>query len=246
MILTISSLKGGVGKTTLTAFLAQALKAMGKRVLVVDLDHNNNLTDYYLRDDDTAWIDECNIRHVLTGKVSPYKAIGHVLSHDANGPRPHIIPATPSLAQVGYELATNPGAVLLFRKKLRELEDYDYILLDTPPALTIELSAGLYAADMVLVPITAHRWMVQGYQIIEAEVVKIGDVLGKAPRMLAVPSMVSDKLAETLREIDIWQATRTVINRDPSIAAAASEGRPLREDTIAARAFATLAGEVVG
>jgi ATPases involved in chromosome partitioning len=250
MIITVSSLKGGVGKTTLTAFLAQALKAMGKKVLVVDLDHNNNLTDYALREVGTEQIEARNIRQVLTHKATAQECIWSGReSRDGistMGPFGDIIPATPSLAQVGYELAMDGGAVLRFRKNMRDLECYDFVLIDTPPSLCIELSAGLYAADMVLVPVSASRWTVQGYQVIEAEVVKIGDTLGKAPRMLAVPSMVSESEAETLREVEIWKATATSIRRDPSIRAAASEGRALREGTIAAEAFRALAEEVVG
>ncbi len=49
-VITFGSLKGGVGKTTCAAFLAQALASKGARVLAADIDANNNLTDYFLRD----------------------------------------------------------------------------------------------------------------------------------------------------------------------------------------------------
>lgn len=236
MILALSSLKGGVAKTTTTIFLAQALAARGHRVLVVDLDHNNNLTDYYLRKADEVRIGEQNIRHVLTGGLSlpwciwPESPVA-------------IIPATPSLATVGIELATNPAAILRLRAGLRRL-DYDYILIDTPPALTIELTAGLYAADLVIVPISASRWTVQGYQVIESEVARVEDAGIPAPRMLALPSMVTETEAATLRDAPYWKATRTAIYRDAPIKAAASEGRALREGTKAAGWFAALAEEV--
>jgi chromosome partitioning protein len=235
MIITISSLKGGVGKTTIAAFVAQALKAMGKSVLAVDLDHNNNLTDYALREVDTEKIEARNVRQVLTRKATAKECIW----------AGDIIPATPSLAQVGYELAMDGGAVLRFRKNMRELEGYDYVIIDTPPSLCIELSAGLYAADMVLVPISASRWTVQGYQVIEAEVVKVGDTLGKAPRMLAVPSMVTEVEAAALRTIDTWRTTATEIRRDTAIREAASAGRMLRDGTHGAEWFSALAREVM-
>lgn len=236
MILALSSLKGGVAKTTTTIFLAQALAARGHRVLVVDLDHNNNLTDYALRGVDCELIERDNIRHVLAGTMALPNAIHGPAMFD-------IIPATPSLATIGIELATNPAAILRLRAGLRKL-DYDYILIDTPPALTIELTAGLYAADLVIVPISASRWTVQGYQVIESEVARVEDAGIPAPRMLALPSMVTETEAATLREAPYWKATKTAIYRDAPIKAAASEGRALREGTKAAGWFAELAEEV--
>jgi len=247
MILTISSLKGGVAKTTTTIFLAQALAARGHRVLVVDLDHNNNLTDYALRGASLEDIEGKNIRHVLTGKAPLVSSIWRiVLGSDLPI---DIIPATPSLATVGKELAldSNPmatsSAVLRLRSGLRKL-DYDYILIDTPPALTIELTAGLYAADLVIVPISASRWTVQGYQVIASEVARVEDAGLPVPRMLALPSMVTEKEAEALQAQEAWTASRAFIRRDQAIKAAATFGRALTAGTIAAKAFEELAGEV--
>ena len=254
MILCVSSLKGGVGKTTIAAFLAQALRSLGRSVLSVDLDHNNNLTDYYLREEDGAsagGIESANVRHVLTGarKIEPLRSIEGPLGTIWSSPLGDIIPATPSLATVGYELASNPASVLRLRSGLRRLEGYDVVIIDTPPALTLELNAGLYAADVVLVPISASRWTIQGYQTIEGEIAKVAEAVGSSPRIIAIPSMVSEQAAAELRaaSIDgraIWQATAASIPRDRSIALAASEGRPLREGTIGERAFRELAEEV--
>ena len=235
MTLTTSSLKGGVGKTTLSIFLAQALRSMGQSVLSIDLDHNNNLTDYWLREGDASKIEDRNIRHVLTGKQRLEDAIWRLVDMD-------IIPATPSLATIGIELANNPMRILALRAGLRKL-DYDYILIDTPPALTIELTAGLYAADVVLVPVSASRWTVQGYQVIEGEVARVEDAGLPIPRMLALPSMVTEVQARVLQDSSHWTATRTAIYRDAPIQAAASEGRALREGTRAARWFDELAQE---
>jgi len=239
MIITVSSLKGGVGKTTLSAFLAQALKRRGFYVLAVDLDHNNNLTDYYLRAEDVDEIERKNIRHVLTGAMK--------LDQASTWPSHHgdIIPATPSLATIGLELARDPGGVLRLRSGLRRLS-YDHVIIDTPPALTLELTAGLYAADLVLVPVSSSRWTVQGYRVIADEVARVADGIGHSPRMLAVPSMVTEAEVGLLHGLDAWVSTAAGIRRDPAIRAAASEGRALREGTRGAAWFDELAGEVVG
>jgi chromosome partitioning protein len=245
MIITVSSLKGGVGKTTIAAFLAQALAARGMRVLVVDLDHNNNLTDYCLRNYEAEDIDARNIRHVLNGSVKIDSAIWLGMQPEGDARALDIIPATPSLATVGLEMARDPAGVLRLRSGLRRL-DYDHVIVDTPPALTLELTAGLYAADLVLVPVSASRWTVQGYQVIEGEVSRVEDAGLAVPRMLAVPSMVSEVEAASIREVPIWRATAASIRRDPSIRSAASEGRALRDGTHGAEWFAALAAEVVG
>jgi chromosome partitioning protein len=240
-ILTISSLKGGVGKTTIAAFLAQALRGMGKRVLSVDLDHNNNLTDYHLRNVDVAEIEAANVRHVLNG-TRKYEDCIVVETGRNVGP---IIPATPSLATVGLELCRDPGAVLRLRSGLRKLE-YDYIIIDTPPALTLELTAGLYAADLVLVPVSASRWTVQGYQVIADEVARVAEAIGQSPRMLAVPSMVTEAEAQVIQAAEVWTATKASIRRDTAIRSAASEGRELRTGTHGREWFDALAAEVMG
>ena len=238
MTITISSLKGGVGKTTLSIFLAQALRLLGQSVLSIDLDHNNNLTDYYCRNTPSELLTAANIRHALTGSARLDAVIHGTDLGD-------IIPATPELATVGLELSRDPAAVLRLRSALRRL-DYDVIVIDTPPALTLELTAGLYAADMVLVPVSASRWTVQGYQIIEAEIARMEDSGIPLPRVLAVPSMVSKVEAEALQAAEFWQACSVAIGRDPSIRAEAPEGRELRTGTQARYAFMELAGEVVG
>ncbi|MBL8966019.1 MAG: ParA family protein [Spirochaetaceae bacterium] len=245
MILTIASLKGGVGKTTLTAYLAQALREKGKRVLVIDADHNGSLTFFYLPTASEGDLEAANVKHALLRKraFAPVDQGGCIWPTEKGD----FVPATISLASVGLEIfqAADHGAVLGFRQALRRL-DYDAILLDVHNALVYEMTASLYAADLVLVPVTAMPWTVRGYLDIEREVQKVHDSIGVGPRILAVPSMVSDIEAGALRELDIWQSTKAAIRRDKAIRDAASAGRALREDTIAARAFAELAGEVVG
>jgi chromosome partitioning protein len=237
-VITVSSLKGGVGKTTLSVFLAHAVRETGARVLVVDLDHNNNLTDLHLREGSIDDIEGRNIRYALNGAMR----IDATIWKSGRG---DIIPATPSLATIGLELSRDPASILRLRSGLRRLE-YDYIIIDTPPALTLELTAGLYACDLVLVPVSSSRWTVQGYRVIADEVARVADGIGSAPEMIAVPSMVTEAEADVIQSAGIWKAAGTSIRRDPSIKNAASEGRFLRAGTSGAERFAALAAEVMG
>lgn len=241
-IITISSLKGGVGKTTLACFIARALAACGSRVLCVDLDHNNNLTDYWLRTYPENVLTARNILHVLTRSLTIDDATFERHIDESRGCI-DVIPATPSLSRIGIELSRDQGAAMRLRGGLKRL-DYDYVFIDTPPSLTLELTLGLYAADMVLVPISASRWALQGFRIIADEVAAVAESTGIAPKLLAVPSMVTEAETQAIQAADGWTCSRTAILRDATVKDAASKGRSLREGTKAAEWFKALAGEV--
>jgi len=235
-IITVSSLKGGVGKTTLAVFLARALVGMGKRVLTIDLDHNNNLTDYWLRDADCQRLEQTAIQHVLARRL----ALGAAIMPGVVD----IVAATPQLSKIGYELARDPGVAMRLRGALKTL-DYDYVIIDTPPSLSLELTIGLYTADMVLVPVSASRWTVQGFQIIADEVLAVSDAIGKAPEIMVVPSMVTTKEADAIQGAGLWKCSGYAVGRDPAVKNAVNTGKALTSDTVSYRAFMGIAGEVV-
>lgn len=237
-VITTSSLKGGVGKTTLNVFLSRALAARGHRVLAVDLDHNNNLTDYWLSQESAEGIEGRNVYHVLSRALGLEEAIWKSEAVD-------ILPATPGLSRIGVEMARDPGVALRLRTALRRL-DYDFVLIDTPPSLSLELTIGLYAADLVLVPLSASRWTIQGYKIIADEVARVAEAGLPAPRLLSVPSMVSPAAELALRKVEAWTLTVASVYRDAAIAGAVDAGRCLREGTKAREWFDTLAMEVEG
>jgi chromosome partitioning protein len=236
-IIVAASIKGGVGKTSTAVFLAQALALRHHRVLVVDADHNNNLTDFFLRDIDPLVLEARSVYHVLGGKLSPAEAI-MPSSFGLD-----VLPATPTLAQVGAELGQDPGALLRFPAALRRVE-YDYIVMDTPPALGFELRAALYCADLILVPVALTRWTVQGFTLLEREFNRATETLGTNSGLRALPSICTEKEAEQLREVPTWSTTKTSIIKSSVIKTASNYGRPLKEGTRSSDDFASLAAEV--
>ncbi len=235
-IITIASLKGGVGKTVTAVYLSQALSVKGHHVLAVDIDHNNNLTDYFLRNIKSETLERRNIYQALTGELS-YEDV--IYNHEFTL---SILPATPGLAVINIAMANDPGGVLRFQTKLRRM-DFDYIVIDTPPFLTFELNCALYAADLVLSPISFHRWMLQGYNLLNSQIEKVEETIGKKLELLGLPSIVTKREAETVQKLPL-PMTRTVVYKSAAIKRASGEGERLRESTKAWEYFFALAEEL--
>lgn len=231
-IITIASLKGGVGKTTLSIFLSLALKNAKKKVLAIDIDHNNNLTDYFLREEEVEVIQKRNIGMVLKGAITLKESI---FNTPANV---DIIPAVPELSQIAFELLFDTAAPIRFESMLKKL-DYDFVIIDTPPAISFELSCGLHVANIVVCPVGYSRWNIQGYSILESKV----KLSGEDKVFLGVPSAVTEKRAEVLREGGLV-LSRTIIHKSEAIATAADSGKPLKEGSSCADEFKSLAKEI--
>lgn len=141
MIISVASLKGGVGKTALCVFLSQALRACGKSVIAVDLDANNNLSDYFLR---------------TTERSSPDWLAGGAFKESVQKTQygVDVLPCTTAIRSLHLT------EKLTLRMK-KELARYDLAIIDTPPAFAAELRLALSVADLVLTPVLHGRWSLQ-------------------------------------------------------------------------------------
>ncbi len=231
-IITIASLKGGVGKTTVSVFLSHALANSKKKVLAIDIDHNNNLTDYFLRETDIDTIQERNIGQVLKGTLNISDSIFKTdLGID-------VLPSVPELSSIAFELIFDSATPIRFAAMLKTLH-YDYIIIDTPPAISFELSCGLHVAEVVVCPVGYSRWNIQGYSILKARVQRQGE----KKQFIGVPSAVTDKRVETLREGGL-KLTKTVIHKSEAIATASDSGKLLKEGSPSFEEFRSLAKEI--
>lgn len=235
-IITVASLKGGVGKTTLAVFLSQALAAAGHRVLVLDMDPNNNTTDFLCRDSDPEVIEAANLYHLLTARL-PLDECVHPSSFGLS-----VIPCTPSLHRVGVELGTNPGSLLRFAARLRKA-DADFVICDTPPAIGYELRAALHAADLVLSPVHASRWALQALDILREEIETVAEGTDRAPELRIVASIVTPREVEKLRNV-VAGLTETAILKAAAIKTAGGRGRSLSAKARSWGEFVSLAQEI--
>lgn len=234
-IITIASLKGGAGKTALAIFLSQILSEK-KRVLAVDLDHNNNLTDFFLRRHKTELLENANVYHVLSAKKSLKEC-----TYQTDGP--DVLPATISLTRAGLELARDPGSILRFGRLIKEA-GYDFAIIDTPPALSFELSCGLYAAQTVLSPVSVGRWILHGYSILAGELNTVQETRGAKIPLFAVCVNVSEAQKRKLGKCGIPGLLQSAILRSTIIKNCCDHARPLARETKSYEQYAELVREM--
>lgn len=161
MILAIASSKGGVGKTTTAAAIAQAFADMGRKPLLVDCDAQGSASLIYGAEETGGLYD------VLKGRA---KAADMVQTTEAGD----ILPSSPELDGLDVELAHKRGRNGLLARALETLKGvYTDIVLDTAPGLSTLLIQALVAADKVLIPTMADVQSLSGLEKIAATVEEV-------------------------------------------------------------------------
>jgi chromosome partitioning protein len=177
-VIAITNQKGGVGKTTTTVNLAQALAALGHRVLMIDLDPQGNATQGLgLKLEEVR----ASIADLLRDKALPDEAAIY------QGAGLDLIPATPLLAAVEREMTgiTNSELRLAYRiKRLRE--KYEFILIDNAPGFGPLMNSAFNAADRVLVPVDSSYYGLAGLKKLLAELEEIQADYNPEIRILGV------------------------------------------------------------
>lgn len=151
----ISNQKGGVGKTTTAINIADALKHSGYDVLFIDLDPQCNSTGTYKAKSK----DEYTIYDVMAKNCDIKTAIQKTSFGD-------IVPGDIILSTKEMQFATQEGGYNLVKEALTQVEDeYDFVIMDTPPNLGIYMLNALTAADGCIIPIKAEIYAVEGLSI---------------------------------------------------------------------------------
>ncbi|MCB9301684.1 MAG: ParA family protein [Lewinellaceae bacterium] len=171
--------KGGSGKTTTAVNLAAALQQMGHRVLLIDLDPQANLTQAMgiLEEVEPSIYHE--FQKVANGKPSDLSAI--ILQQNGL----ELIPASLELAGAELELVSTYGREQLLSRMLKPLKkEYEYILIDCPPAIGMLTVNSLVASDFVLMPLQAEFLPLKGVMSFLRHFEKVRTTLNKKLKVL--------------------------------------------------------------
>ncbi len=221
-IISIAMQKGGSGKTTTTLSLAAALQLQGKKVLLVDLDPQANLTQSLgVADDMESSIYEL-LKQVSAEDNLP---ISDSIVDTAIAP---LLPANLELAGAETELLSIYGRENLLQKVLGQVKkEYDFILIDCPPALGILTVNALTASDYVLMPLQAEflpfkgvQTFMKNIQLIKKQLNKKLEVLGLVLTRYDDHKSMHHSIRKQLEDLYTDKVLQTTIRSNISLARA--------------------------
>lgn len=247
-ILAITNQKGGVGKTTTSVNLAASLAAAKQRVLLIDLDPQGNATM-------GSGINKADLELTIYDVLLGEKTVAEVRIQSETG-KYDVLPANRELAGAEIELVEVEGRETRLKDELSAvLHEYDYILVDCPPALNLLTLNGLCAAKSVMIPMQCEYYALEGLSDLVNTIRKVRENLnpeleieGLLRTMFDPRNALAQQVSEQLQQHFGDKVYRTVIPRNVRLAEAPSFGIPaLYHDSQSkgTQAYLALAGEML-
>ncbi|MGC9968444.1 MAG: ParA family protein [Minisyncoccia bacterium] len=246
-VIAICNQKGGVGKTTTAVNLGAYLAAAGRRVLLVDFDPQANASSALGHNIKEG----ASVYHGILGTVSHEEVVKPTVLFNY-----HLVPSAPHLAGALVELVGVPEREYFLRKFVNRLRhNYDYILIDLPPSLSLLTVNGLVAADEVLIPVQTEYYSLEGIGQLLETIALINSNLRHPLRIAGALITMYDKREHLSREVSKnirrhfpHHVFEVEIPRAVALAEAPSFSKPIilyRPDSLGALAYERLAKEIM-
>lgn len=247
-VITITNQKGGVGKTTTAINLSFYLAKAGKKTLLIDFDPQGNASSGLNIEKDQAHI---SMSQLLLSQNQAHEAVMPTSVRNLS-----IIVATPELADTEIKMTQLDNRFTIFRDIIKTLrKDYDYIIIDSPPSLSLITVNCMIAADYLLLPVQTEFYALEGVAQLLESMQLIKKASNPKLQILGVVATMYDKRtslsAQVLAEIQKYfkdLVFKTTIPRNIRLAEAPSHGVPIGQyDRFSkgAKAYKNLAAEVI-
>jgi chromosome partitioning protein len=251
-IVAVANQKGGVGKTTTTINLAASLALADRRVLLVDVDPQSNLTSGVGQKGKASAAG--TVYAALTSLDPTTDARPFIIPTQVDGLQ--LIPADRNLTGAEIELVTLSGRELRLRSLIASVRgDFDYIFIDCPPSLGLLTLNALVAADAVLIPLHCEYFALEGLADLVGTIRRVRaalnpalDIEGVLLTMFDERTNLGQQVATDVRQFFKEKVFRTVIPRNVRLGEAPSHGLPAILYDVKSRgaeAYIALAREVL-
>ena len=247
-VIAVANQKGGVGKTTTAINLATALAAVGRKVVIFDLDPQGNASTGLGIDREKRLVSSYD---VLTGSATVERAIS-----SSDIPGLDVLPSTIELSGAELELVDLERRSHRLQDAMTEgMLDYDYVLIDCPPSLGLLTLNAMVAADAVLVPLQCEFFALEGLSQLMSTIERVRaafnprlEIQGVVLTMFDQRNNLSCQVATDVRSVLGDKVYQTVIPRNVRVSEAPSYGKPALVydvECAGSRAYINLAGEVL-
>lgn len=244
----IANQKGGVGKTTTSINLSSSLAARGKKVLVIDIDPQGNTTSGF-------GVEKNNLENTIYELILGECSVQDSIIKDVV-PNVSLLPSNVNLAAAEIELIGIEKKEYILKKEIEWIkDDYDYIIIDCPPSLSMLTVNAMTTADSVLVPIQCEYYALEGLSqlihtvnLVRERLNPSLDIDGVVFTMYDSRTNLSMQVVENVKQNIRQNVYTTVIPRNIRLAEAPSFGIPINlydPKSAGAESYLQLADEII-